>query len=850
MRDRVASVAIFLALLLSPVQGEAQTLGELHRMLPMDTGANAVALGDLDGDGDLDAMVALLVPWVFTRVYLNDGSGVFGEAFPGPPFPGATTLAVALGDVDGDGDLDAWRGNFGEDDLLLNDGSGTFTDATAQLPAIVDDTTAIALGDVDGDGDLDALMGNRAFLASAQDRLYLNDGTGVYADATAQLPGILDTTNAVALGDEDGDGDLDAFMGNGYPFSDAQDRLYLNDGSGVFSDATSQVPAILDNTTSIALGDLDGDADLDVLAGNSGQTRLYLNDGSGVFSDGTSQLPPATGSTQVVVLGDVDGDGDLDALAGNFGQNRLYLNGGSGVFTDASTQLPGMPEDTDDAALGDLDGDLDAWIGDAGQNRLYLNDGSGSFADPASLLPAITDPTYAVALGDLDGDGDLDALVGNLASAEPDRLYRNDGPGVFTDATAQLPAVADFTYAVALGDLDGDADLDVLLGNFGQERLYVNNGSGVFTDGTSQLPLFPDDTRAVALGDVDGDGDPDAWLGNTSCNSSGCPGAQDRLLLNDGSGVFSDGTSQLPAFLDDTRAVALGDVDGDGDLDAWSGNATCPSTFACVGAQDRLLLNDGSGGFADATSQLPAFLDDTRAVALGDVDGDGDLDALAGNYYPSLNRLYLNNGSGVFAYAPSQLPAASFLVESSAVALSDLDGDADLDALVANYAGGLLLFLNNGSGAFSAPVVSAVPGSTRALAPGDLDGDGDLDCWIGHGLLDRVLLNLGRQLAWTRIPRIRKPLTMDVYGPPGGTWALGVSLASANASIPPVGTLRLDPPSVFAVFTGSLDPQGRASISFLVPPNPSLVGLSVYWQGLVANPLRFTNLEIATLTSL
>jgi hypothetical protein len=252
----------------------------------------------------------------------------------------------------------------------------------------------------------------------------------------------------------------------------------------------------------------------------------------------------------------------------------------------------------------------------------------------------------------------------------------------------------------------------------------------------------------------------------------------------------------LPAIVDSTRALALGDLDGDGDLDALIGNHLDP---------DRLYLNDGTGFFSDTTGQLPVNLDATTSVALGDVDEDGDLDAFMGNgsnpYYGEPDRLYLNDGSGSFADATTLLPA-----------ITDV---------------------------------------TRAVALGDLDGDGDLDAYIGKFQhQDRVYSNLARQLAWRGIPRIGKPLRMDLRGPSWGTWFLAFSLGSANLSIPPFGVLRLDPANLNLAASGLLDSQGRAFISFSVPSNPALIGATAVWQALVTSPARFTNLEITTLTNL
>jgi len=822
---------------------------DVHSMLPVDADRTAsIALGDVDGDGDLDAFVG----GIPNRLYLNDGNGVFTDATSQIPDAPGRTNSIALGDVDGDGDLDAFIGNGdvrggGCNYLYLNDGNGVFTDATAQIPADWCNTHAVALGDVDGDGDLDAFLGNYGIVSHNErsrepglypqpNSLYLNDGNGVFTDATVQIPADWDFTSAVALGDVDGDGDFDAFIGNG-DFAYGENRLYLNDGNGNFSDATAQIPLDSDYTYAVALGDVDGDGDLDAFLGNDDQNHLYLNDGNGVFADATSQIPVDSDYTYAVALGDVDGDGDLDAFLGNASypgqQNRLYLNDGTGVFTDAASQIAAA-EPTYAVALGDVDGDgdLDAFFGIYyDQNRLYLNDGYGVLTDATSQIPADSDETRAVALGDVDGDGDLDAFLGN-SDHDQNRLYLNDSYGVFTDATTQIPADSDGTHAVALGDVDGDGDLDVFLGNVGQNRLYLNDSYGVFADTTSQIPVDSDRTWVVALGDVDGDGDLDAFLGNKD--------SQNRLYLNDGRGIFADTTSQIPVDSDETWVVALGDVDGDGDLDAFLGNRN---------SQNRLYLNDGNGVFADATGQIPQG--GANTVALGDVDGDGDLDAFIGN--GGQNRLYLNDGNGVFSDASSQIPVDSDY--TYAVALGDVDGDGDLDAFLGNAAWPgeqNRVYLNDGYGVFTDATMQISPDWDRtvAIALGDLDGDGDLDAFAGNEYQSQTYTNLTRQLAWRGVPRIGKPLDLDLYGPADGTYVLAISRRETYRPKPPRGVLRIHPGYVLHTKEGALDSDGHALLTYDLPDDPALVGKSFYWQALVKSPGRFTNLEITTLTDL
>jgi hypothetical protein len=324
----------------------------------------------------------------------------------------------------------------------------------------------LALGDVDRDGDLDAFVANY----NQPNKVWLNDGSGIFTDSGQSLGSSY--SSHVALGDLDGDKDLDAFVAN-----DPSDpnKVWLNDGSGIFTDSGQSLGSSA--SSQAALGDVDGDGDLDAFIANTGSNKVWLNDGLASFTDSGQNL--GSSDSLGLALGDVDGDEDLDAFVANHngGQaNKVWLNDGGGSFTDSGQNLGNSC--SDGLALGDVDrdGDLDAFVANlCGQsNKVWLNDGSGSFTDSGQNMRA--SDSDGLAIGDVDRDGDLDAFVANTFG-EANKVWGNDGDGSFIDSGQNIGSSN--SSQVALGDLDRDRDLDAFVVNAdGQaNKVWLNNST-------------------------------------------------------------------------------------------------------------------------------------------------------------------------------------------------------------------------------------------------------------------------------------------------------------------------------------------------------------------------------------
>lgn len=643
--------------------------------------ARDARFSDIDGDGDLDIMIAN--DGASNMVYLYDNGiyiDVTESALPEGSSPFKPTKRVLTGDINRDNYPDLLFINYNLKNMLYyNNGDGTFRDMSLLLPDMRCPALDGILIDIDGDNDLDLLTANNGRCDDGS--LFINNSGDGFSSGADVLPSPPIDAISVAASDYNNDGDADIFFvssgliyiysnNNGvFGLSDTIEssvqisrirmrdidmdgyddivmgifgggnRVYLNDRMGGFKDASTDLfSAESDYTRDIAIADMDGDGDPDIAAANNGQNRLYLNNGDGFDNVTTdADLPPDSDSSFMGRLVDIDDDGDPDLVIANFGDDRLYLNNGDGMFSDITATH--LPDDNNDmtyaVAVGDIDGDgmVDmAFANDESHNRLYINKGAGRFADVSYNLPDDNDPSHDIDLVDIDDDRDIDIIISNMGIQN--RIYINDGRGRFRDETSErFPSDSDISYHAASGDIDRDGDIDLIFANIGSKiTLYLNDGDGFFSDGSHLLPDKVSDSDGVALGDLNGDGYLDIFIGNFPFDTR--DGIRNWVYLNNGDGSFMDVTeTHFPDLIDQTCNVVITDIDNDGDPDLIASNQ----------GQSHLYLNDGNAVFSDVTDlYMPSERDTTRGIEAGDIDGDGDIDMILMNDFDRQNHLYWN----------------------------------------------------------------------------------------------------------------------------------------------------------------------------------------------------------------
>lgn len=670
-------------------------------------------------------------PVNFVSGQLFSGVG-HGDRIPGA----ANVYTFAVGDFNKDGNLDLITVNDSNVwglGLILGNGDGTFQ---APIEVVGYDTYGafggIVAGDFNKDGNLDFAVLWLVGYGPIQLGVYLNDGSARFTLNSYYSIGttVVHLPRSLATADLNGDGNLDLIAPD---MSNATVAVFYGKGDGTFPTAAEFPVASQTTPTGVAVGDFNKDGKPDIVVASStgccplrGGISVLINNGSGTFQSPVLYSNPNGVDDGQVAVAELNLDGKLDVVESSMGgQNvAVFLGNGDGTFQTAKTFL--LPW-ASAVALGDLNGDKKPDIVAPyyydGTVWALLNKGSGNF-QLSGVYSADVAP-MAIALADFNGDKKLDFVAGNN-NGQFATMALGNGDGTFQDSPHYNESYGMPTWDIATADFNLDGSLDIVHGGGGTGvglSLMLGTPNGIFKAPTF-IDLLASVNGAVTFVravDVNNDGKPDIVCGNSK-------GAV--LLLGLGTGKFKPAVTYS---VGSSYPVVgwLADLNGDGRLDIVTSNND--GTMSS-------LLNKGSGTYAAPTVFASGTGAYPSAFVLGNLNSDGKVDIIVGDFQASNLRLLLGNGNGTFQ-SPVTLSAP---VRPSTLIVEDFSQDGKLDVAIGSndYSGSLAILLGNGNGTFSTGntykffddstciIYGACDHYMYRLVAVDLSGDNKLDVVI------------------------------------------------------------------------------------------------------------------------
>jgi len=645
-----------------------------------------IVIADLNNDGKKD--VALTNSGVnfdgkSISVYLNTGKGKFGA--PANYNVGAYPTGITAADLDNDGDYDLTVANNLSDSnnsvsVLINKGNGTFKPA-ANFNA-GNKSFRIESAKINNDDLPDLIVGNNTQNVT----IIFNGGNNNFS--SKQVLNVIytfpveDASATVRSADFDNDGHSDIIFSSAHTYHSLNEiALFTNKGNGSFSTPKFlQLNAFAGTAIDLDTADFNNDGRTDILAANfSGRTgdgyEVILNQGSNNFS--VPDIKPAGQSTYFVAAADVDNDHKVDVITSDFYsiQVTVHQNAGNAVFP-----LPPFFT-TNNSSAGSLDA------------------------------------------ADIDGDGDLDLVTSASSIAAVGvvvTVLKNNGNGTFTPGVAY--SIRGGGVQAKFRDLNGDKKPYLIFATAASTPPYdfhtaINNGDGTF--GSRQTWSMNacgwSDIEAI---DVDGDGDNDAviteWLG---CQN--VPNSARRLFISKNNGHASFASPVIQLINPTPSCIATGDLNKDGKIDLVTGQSLSIDVH----------LNNGTNTLFNApvtyaTSESP------YDILVTDLNNDGNLDIAACTEFNHEGMsVLLGKGNGTFQAAQNYNGAYSpDLRNESGITSGDIDGDGDVDILVGNYASNdISLYLNNGNGSFTFTARTGMYYGVESPVYADFNGDGKKD---------------------------------------------------------------------------------------------------------------------------
>jgi hypothetical protein len=439
------------------------------------SGPHAIAIGDFNNDSRLDIVVTNYFGDNI-GIFLGYDSGTFSNITTYPTGSNSGPWSVAIGDFNNDNRLDIVAANVNANNLgvFIGYGNGTFAIMIHYSTGSLSGPTSVVVADFNKDGRLDLAVAN-----SRTDTIgvLFGNGNGIFSIPTLYSTGNGSEPFRLATGDFNNDNQLDIAIAN---YGSNSFSVLLGFVNGTFFSPLNYFIVDGSQPNSIAVGDFNNDSRLDIIVANSGIDNVgvflgYVSEGflnAPAYSTGPSSQPVS------IAVGDFDNDARLDVVVANNGTDNIMILFGSGYGTFVSHMSYTTGNDSYPCwvAVGDFNNDsrLDIVVANSGTNNvgIFLSNGTGTFSNQTTYSTGLDSQPYSVAVLDFDNDTVLDVAVANYGSNSM-VVFFGDGNGTFTNQSTFNTGFDSHPFALVVGDVNNDNVTDVIATNDGYGNIDI-----------------------------------------------------------------------------------------------------------------------------------------------------------------------------------------------------------------------------------------------------------------------------------------------------------------------------------------------------------------------------------------
>ncbi|CAF4146497.1 unnamed protein product, partial [Adineta steineri] len=441
----------------------------------------SVAVDDLNNDTYMDIVVACSGLNTID-VLLSFGNGSFTAPYKYSTNNNSFPLSLVIGDFDNDNHVDIAVANYQNESVgvFFGYGNGFFTDQMIFFSVSYNfNPYSIAGGDFNGDNRLDIAVVNYDYNYVDIVLTYRNYS---FLSQNTYSTGIQSGPVSVAVADFNNDKQLDIVVAN---YGTNNIGIFLGYGNGTFSTQITYSTGDNSQPNAVTIGDFNNDKQLDIVVANYGTNNIgiFLNYGNGTFSSQTIHSTGNGSRPSDVAAGDFDNDGQLDIAVANFyGWNiGIFLGYGNETFSSQQTYPTGNSSNPQSIAIGDFNNDsrLDiAVVNFHGDSMgVFLGYGNGTFADQVSYSVSLSTHPYDIVIGDVNNDDHQDIIV-TIDYGQSILIFFGYGNGTFVEGNTYPTGSGSYPYSIAVGDVNNDNQLDIIVTNCGTNNVVVFIGEG------------------------------------------------------------------------------------------------------------------------------------------------------------------------------------------------------------------------------------------------------------------------------------------------------------------------------------------------------------------------------------